>query len=297
MSSFYLSSSTSLSTEIGKKLQELASAVKISWYHDCDKTKEMKEIIQILKKMAKANSLEEFFDNSKEDLEYFMGDFMKEVIDNILCQPFVYGDNGDEVAANLLFHIINLFQSFHNKSEYGPLWEKMRSILQQDRSASTFFRPNNSGYHSKIYNEKKFFSAKKFNEIFNKEFEKEMENKEEFKLNDIIDIAIKNPHARNNFDSSCWVRGKIVGISNNNEEWETSEEKRLSIDAGDALLKLSDVEESSVFPAGTKTKDWDWRQNLQEGDFIDCYDRNRWFPATVVGRRERESENGMKEIN
>ena len=28
-------------------------------------------------------------------------------------------------------------------------------------------------------------------------------------------------------------------------------------------------------------QDWDWRLSLKKFDVVDCYDRQRWFPATV----------------
>jgi len=33
------------------------------------------------------------------------------------------------------------------------------------------------------------------------------------------------------------------------------------------------------------TVDYDWRMNLKEGDIIDCYDRGRCFPSTILERK------------
>lgn len=44
------------------------------------------------------------------------------------------------------------------------------------------------------------------------------------------------------------------------------------------------------------TKDFEWRMNLQQFDVIDCQDRGRWYPSTVMSRNE-ELINGMKKID
>ena len=43
------------------------------------------------------------------------------------------------------------------------------------------------------------------------------------------------------------------------------------------------------------TKDFEWRMNLQPFDIIDCQDRSRWYPATVMSRNE-ELINGMQKV-
>ena len=93
-----------------KKLEHIAWEIKISWIRDCDKTDSMIALNDfILNILNKDISLEEVFNNDDKLLQYFMNDFMKEVISNILLQPIVYGKNGDDIALNLLFHIYKLF--------------------------------------------------------------------------------------------------------------------------------------------------------------------------------------------
>jgi ubiquitin carboxyl-terminal hydrolase 34 len=43
------------------------------------------------------------------------------------------------------------------------------------------------------------------------------------------------------------------------------------------------------------TKDFEWRMNLKPFDIIDCQDRSRWYPATVMSRNE-ELINGMQKV-
>ena len=50
----------------------------------------------------------------------------------------------------------------------------------------------------------------------------------------------------------------------------------------------------NIYPCGTKTVDWDWRANLKVWDLIDCFERNRWYPATVLGILQEEDIYGIK---
>lgn len=48
-------------------------------------------------------------------------------------------------------------------------------------------------------------------------------------------------------------------------------------------------------PPGTMTKDYEWRNGLQVGDIIDCYDRGRWYPSTIINKTE-EVVNGLPKV-
>ena len=122
-------------------LPHIASEIKISWLRDCDKTESMKTLNQIiLDILNKENSLEEAFNKDEKLLKYFMTDFMQEVISNILNQPIVYGDNGDDIALELLYNIYKLFLKFHHNKNYSPLFERIREIVKEKQSQN-FFSP------------------------------------------------------------------------------------------------------------------------------------------------------------
>ena len=112
---YYYSQINENKSETYLKLETLSKDVQNSWRCDCDETNSIKEIIEIIDGMLIMSSLEDYFSNSKKDLEYFMGDFSKEVIENILRQPALFGDNGDEIALDLLYHFVRLFMQFHKK--------------------------------------------------------------------------------------------------------------------------------------------------------------------------------------
>jgi len=111
------------------KLKKICSQIKESWYRDCDRTEYMINLTNMLKEMLTHETLEEYFNNNEELLAYFFGDFLQEVINNILIQPKVYGDNGDKIAVDLLFHLTKLFLKFHKNNNYAPLFEKIRDLI------------------------------------------------------------------------------------------------------------------------------------------------------------------------
>ena len=141
---------------LSKILQHLASEIRISWIRDCDKTDAMTALNNfILNILKKNNSLEEVLNQDEQLLQYFMNDFMNEVISNILNQPIVYGDNGDDIALDLLYNIYRLFLKFHKNKKYSPLFEKIRQILKEKQGQNFFSSLNDFKNQIKIDNPKK----------------------------------------------------------------------------------------------------------------------------------------------
>ena len=135
--------------DLYNKLESIYNEIRMSWVRDCDGTASMKELISIIENILKCDTLEEYFNNNTTTLTYFMGDFLKEVINNILIQPIIYGENGDQIAINLLYHIFLLFMKFHKNTNYAPLFEKVRSIFHKDGSRSFFSTQDSAMYQSK----------------------------------------------------------------------------------------------------------------------------------------------------
>ena len=74
-------------------------------------------------------SIEEYFSNNKTELYYFLGEFSKEVIEYTLRQYNIHGENGHDLALDMLFHFIKLFFKFHKNKEYSNLFENIRKIF------------------------------------------------------------------------------------------------------------------------------------------------------------------------
>ena len=279
-------------SNILKTLEYIANEIKISWLRDCDKTDSMKSLNNLLLNiLSKDLTLEEIF-NDEKILQYFMTDFMKEVIQNILIQPVVYGDNGDDIALELLYNIYRLFLKYHQNKKYSPLFEKIREIVNTDASNHSYFLPPNESRNQniKIKNPKREITSYNFNHQFFSDFldtKKEKENI--FKVGDDIDFLIKYEQSRTQIDRKAWVRGKIKEVDTEHYNYiiECSEFNN------DITFQIGSNE---IVPGGKKTKDWEWRRNLKKYDVIDCYDRNKWFPSTICEVNEETLNNGKKKL-
>ena len=134
--------SFSSNSEVYKKLFSLKIDIRNSYQYDRDETGSIKEIIEIIKSMLIMASLEEYFSNNQTDLNYFMGEFTKEVIQYTLHQDVIYGDNGHDLALDLLLHFIKLFFKFHKNKEYSTLKKKARKNIIHIKNSMKNFVPN-----------------------------------------------------------------------------------------------------------------------------------------------------------
>ena len=142
------------------KLKKIGGQIKHSWLKDCDETKYMIQLTKMIEEMLTKETLEEYFSNNEGDLNYFMGDFFQEVLQYLLIQPIIYGQNGDEIGMDLLVHIFKLFLKFHKNKKYAPLFERIRDIFHSNSSRS-FFKSDSNKNDNPI----KKYDCAKFNEV------------------------------------------------------------------------------------------------------------------------------------
>jgi len=266
---------------LNQKLNEIKEEIKMSWISDCDKTEYMILLTKMLKEMQAKDSLEEYFENNEEDLSFFMGDCLKDILYNILIQPIIYGDNGDEIALELLLNIYKLFQKFHKNKKYAPLFENIRQIFSQEKKHDFF---TCTGQRNR--NPVKKYNCMEFNKEYNSDFLKKDKINNKFEIGDEVDIPIDNKNSRNFLDKKSWVRGRIKEIKNEEYIIEYGEE--------DETLNVS-INDFNIYPIGKKTKDWDWRTSLKKYDVIDGFDRGKWYPSTIM-RVIEDEVNGFKTV-
>ena len=102
-----------------ERLQAIIQDFKNGNLDKFDKTLSMREAISMFESInEEAASLEEFFNNNDNELNYFMKDILEEIINRILSQSFILGDDGDDIALELLYQIYRLFEKFHYNSNY-----------------------------------------------------------------------------------------------------------------------------------------------------------------------------------
>ena len=260
------------------KLVEICNKIKESWTRDSDEIEYYIAFNDLLKEILTKESIEEYFSNDESLINYFIQDFIKDSLYYILRAFTIFGENGDQIGIEILKNIYNLFLKFHKNKKYSPLFEQIRTIFQQDSQKHNFFESSHRDDNNPI----KKYDYNKFNMVYNSDFISEENQKKKFEIGDVVDIPYEYEQSRT-IDKYCWVRGTIKSISDEEylvELWPNKEK----------TIPFSDL---NIFPAGTKTIDWDWRSNLKDWDLIDCYDRNRWYPATVIRIHEEQNNNDI----
>ena len=267
-------------SEILQKMESLKESIYLSWLKDLDKVNEIIECHTFLQEIiSKCNSIEDienYFNNNK-DFDYFLNHFSKNVIEILLRQNIIYGENGEEKAFEVLLDYINIFIKYilNPKDKYlyklNPLLEYIKEIFDDSKY---FYKQ----YHikEKNPNSKKYISYQKYNELFLKK--KNEINIDDLKEGDELDVLILS---KERYYRNVWSRGKI--LSKNENEFSVS------------VLNYQEPITYSNFSfeyalKGTKTLDWDWRINLKEGEIIDCYERRKIYPGTIMKRIEEENK-------
>ena len=261
-----------------KRLQNYVQEIRLSYIHDIDKTEEIIKVKNIIKGILESNeTIEHYFNDNEAIVKYFMTGFLKNIISNILAQNMIYGENGDEIAVDLLYNIYKLFLKFHKVTKYNELFETIREMLKSEKSVHNFFKPySEQRINIKMENVKRKFNSYNFNHKLCKEYiDKSKEPKNIYKIGDKVDVLIPNKKTRNTIDRNFWLRGIVESINEEDMQY---------------IVKCESINETvqiqmgggEIVPEGTKTKDWDWRLNLKKYDVIDCFDRNKWFPSTII---------------
>jgi len=153
-------------TKIRKVLETIEHEIHLSWLRDLDKTNELQELIKILEEILNYKSIEEYFENNESDFDYFIKKFSKESINNILRQHYIYGENGDEIASNILLLYLKLFLKFYHFNNYIPLWESVKEIFD---CSKPYYKGMGFNMSSKIDQNKRYkkqMTAEYFNVNF-----------------------------------------------------------------------------------------------------------------------------------
>jgi len=260
-----------LSLEIYKKLESLGRQIKNSFSTDSDMGEYIKESTEIIKEILSKDSMEEYFNNDQKIFNYFLESFLKDMIFLLTHMTKIDGEKGDELALDFFLHILKLFLKFHKKDNYSPLFERLREIFS-----------NNNFFFNHRNDDGKGYDLYTFNSEYCSEFQKEIKK---FEIGQEIDFPYEEQKGRYEFLKNVWLRGKIEDIRENHYVINFCENEK----------KYIDINNINIFEKGKKTIDWDWRLSLKKYDVIDCFDRNKWYPATILSVKEKEI-NGYKRL-
>ena len=232
----------------------------------------------MLKEILTKESIDEYFANNKDDIKNFTR-YLILIIKFILETNISKLDQKcSQICLEIILNLYNIFLKFHKNKNYVSIYDLIRIVFNYRILKHNFFEDT----HSKIkydYNE--------FNFEYNSEFSCNNKQKERFQVGDIVDIPIEYDQNRT-IDKFCWVRGKIKSLEKEGyiieyQDFHGAKEKKINF------------KDLNIYPCGIKTIDWDWRTNLKQWDLIDCYDRNRWYPSTVISIEEEDKE-GIKYV-
>ena len=251
-----------------KELELLSTAVQDSWMKDVQKVEEYQRIEQILKEILQKDAIEDYF-QSHDTYEYFINTFSNQVVEKLLMQSTVFGENGEQIAFEILKSFVQIFIKFKANPNYTKLWDNIKSIFDANRS---FYKIS---HFPKTSDSLKSTTPAEFNLKFLKL--KNQKNEENaFEKEQELDVFIETRDRQNSW---VWVRGIICNVFDNQISVRTPVNETPSV-----ISKKS----YEIAKAGTYTKDWDWRLSLKEGDIIDCYERDTYYPATIIERNESE---------
>ena len=265
-----------------ENLEKYPKEIKLGCINDIDKTNEMKKVKKMLEEINTKFSLKEYFENSQEDINFFIEYFLSEIISIILAQSYVAGNDGDDIALDILYQVYLLFEKFHDKN-YSKLFEIIRQIFNEQNN---FYHPDSK---SKNRNQKKAYNLNDFKKNFGLDLGDSIPNRPEilFKVGDKVDILVKHYSSQSLIDNNAWLRGEIKKIEKGCYYIDYNGEKtEITFPIGSANIQR----------LGTKTNDWDWRTNLKKYSLIDVYDRDKWRPATICEVVEEININGIKRV-
>ena len=238
-------------TELRKTLEKIDTEIHNAWLKDTDKVVEFTNLNNILSEILKRDRIEEQFENTL-DFQYFMSKFSKQVIHNTLQQSVVFGENGDSVAYETLLSYLRILIKFQKKPEYIQLWESIKEIFDNTKS---FYRNlhNKNSKISKEMNERRLTTMENFNDSFL--VTKKKKELLEVQKGDFLDVQIDNKVTNPGFEKKVWTRGVVRSVDASLLEIEIAEENDVI-----RIFRNS----SDYAPVGTYTKDYDWKNSLEE---------------------------------
>ena len=261
------------------KLERLSHDVYNSWIKDLDMVKSLIEIHNFLESILNCKSIDEIekkiFENNKENFNFFLNKFSKEVITNILRQNIVYGTNGEDIAFEILKDYIKILNNFiltsndENSIKLIPLLSNFTEIFDLRKN----FYAISQNQKEKDPQSKKLMSSDEFNCLYLiKKTSANLININDLKIDDFLDIQIKT---KERFNNKIWVSAKIKEIN-------SIEKKIICVFEGEEYSFLFNSFEYSKYKS--KTSNLEWKENLKEGEIVDCFERRKIYPATIMKR-------------
>ena len=98
-------------------LQKIQNDILDSFQSGTDELESYKQLISILEELIKLEKVEKFFNGNREIIDYFFQKFNYDIINNILHINYIPGENGDEIALQILILYCKLFVTILKEEE------------------------------------------------------------------------------------------------------------------------------------------------------------------------------------
>lgn len=256
-------------TPLGLKMETLQKAINYIVIHYCDKTEEFQEVHELLQGISEKDKIEEYF-IEKSDFEYFIGNFTKELIDNIFTMNVSYSKPAEEIVLKIFQDYIYLFVKHLKNPSYTPLWTSIAKIFELP--GSSFY---SIGTKDRLYNglSNEDYCSKYLTKKTILKVEPEQE----------IDILIKSSER---YPYRTWVPGIVCNT------FDDGFSVRIAFDQAPLILKYDSFD---YCEKGTMRNNWEWRENLKVGDIIDVFERQKYYPGTII-KKDEQVFRGLKNI-
>lgn len=316
------------------------------WINDVSKIKEYKSYLEMLKMMISLEKIEDYFksddsnfddqekmkiaEKDKAAFEYFITKFSKDTIATIVKQSFLFGENADFIALDILNHYVSLMMKhLYNKElsqEYLLLFDNIKDIFSPDKVFYVgSYIPKQGKEVDKNSIEVKQLGVDSYNVRLKRNDISVIEEQDfdpatnittlkfkyihNYKSGDYIDVLIDNKlvesgNNQNNFFISAFniLSSQHTLHYYDKKVWTRGIIKDVLSDT--LLVNVSEVEsligiKLSSFdyaPKNTKAVNYDFATSLKVGDLVFCQDRGRLFPSTIIQKNEKNI-NGLPYIN
>ena len=124
-------------------------------------SEEITQLINLLKEITSMETIEQYFENDKKTMEYFVSKFCQKIISSILESNNLFSEEIELKALELLYHFFNLFLKFHKNENYLKLFEKLRLIISPEKNLFLFPKPTTE---NNLLKYKKYFSYFQYNQ-------------------------------------------------------------------------------------------------------------------------------------
>ena len=199
-----------------------------------------------------------------ESEKYFLSTFAPEVIKNLL-NNLSKDRTVRDLQRNLFQIYLKIFAENLQNQRIFSIFKAVGEIFDHDKN---FFKSPDGKDASEVFLERIY-------PTLNPNYSEWRLN---LKIGDHVDYLLKDTINEMKTTTLCcsWTRGEIIYIDEN------SLNMSVRLNGTGGVINDISMFSNNILPVGTLSHDYEWRQNLKEGDEIDFLDLKSWYLSTVL---------------